>query len=75
MMSAGGLHTKPLVAQEAMPYVEARARGRGPKVCGGEVTSVPKPYVPGIHGGVTPGRKNLVKWSLKGQNSHGVIKH
>lgn len=36
---------------EAMPCVEARTRGKGPKVCG---------------------RRNLVKWALKGQNSHRV---
>ena len=33
---------------------------------------VAKPYVPGIHVGVRPGRRNLVKRALKGQNSHGV---
>ena len=61
----------PLWHNEARPRVEARARGRGTKVCG-EVTLVANPRVPGTHLRVRPGRRNLAKWALKGQNSHGL---
>ena len=50
----------PWWSNEAMPCAEAKAREKGPKVCG----------VPEIHVDVGPGRRNLVNWALKGQNSH-----
>lgn len=53
---------------EAIPCTEARAKGKGPKVCDVEVISVAKPHVPEIHVDVRPGGGNLVKWALKGQN-------
>lgn len=45
---------------EAMACAEAKAMEKGPRVCD----------VPKIHVDVGPGRRNLVKWALEGQNSH-----